>query len=312
MRTFGIPLRPSHKLSVADPDDENEDPDLTPISVDSESAEVTRYLGQNSIPALLREQASPTDRPEGVDHIRQDMRSILGLDNSAPFPLMSARHLEKLTADISAELPSDREVYKYVFRDGHKGPTPIPSAPLRYPTSSSVYTLIRTTKNNPRLFRTYKEIPQVFWGFVMDIDDLESKLMDYLEERAKNARSTTKTPRKPVSASWLAILFAVLAVGSQYHDSPYHIRTSSSQKYLQISFHFLRLGNFLLRPNLDSVQALLLVSFSLLNDMKAEGSWALLGLTCRLALSLGLHRVNPNTPTEPDAARKEMIRRKLW
>ncbi|KAF3769515.1 hypothetical protein M406DRAFT_247088 [Cryphonectria parasitica EP155] len=249
------------------------DPAMRPF-VDSESAEVTRYLGQNSIPALLREQSSPNDRPEGVDHIRQDMRSILGLDNSAPFPLMSSRHLEKLTADISAELPSDREVYK--------------------------------------LFRTYKEIPQVFWGFVIDIDDLESKLMDYLEERAKNARSATKAPRKPVSASWLAILFAVLAVGSQYHDSPYHIRTSSSQKYLQISMHFLRLGNFLLRPNFDSIQALLLVSFSLLNDMKAEGSWALLGLTCRLALSLGLHRVNTHPPTDPEGQRKELIRRKLW
>lgn len=168
------------------------------------------------------------------------------------------------------------------------------------------------SRNRSRLFRTYKEIPQVFWGFVIDIDDLESRLMDYLEERAKNARSTIKTPRKPVSASWLAILFAVLAVGSQYHDSPYHIRTSSSQKYLQISFHFLRLGNFLLRPNFDSVQALLLVSFSLLNDMKAEGSWALLGLTCRLALSLGLHRVNSHPLTDSEAARKEMIRRKLW
>jgi hypothetical protein len=70
--------------------------------------------------------------------------------------------------------------------------------------------------------------------------------MVYLEDRAKNARATTKSTR-PVSASWLAILFAVLAVGSQYHDSPYHIRTRDSQKYIQISFHFLRLGNFLLR-----------------------------------------------------------------
>lgn len=108
MRTFGIPFRPSHK----DDRDIKHDRDLTPISVDPESAEVTRYLGQNSIPALLREQSSPNNQPEGVDNIRQDMRSILGLDNSAPFPLMSARHLERLTADISAELPSDRVVMK--------------------------------------------------------------------------------------------------------------------------------------------------------------------------------------------------------
>ncbi|WYZ41028.1 hypothetical protein EsH8_IV_001369 [Colletotrichum jinshuiense] len=236
---------------------------------------VTRYLGQNSIPSLLREQSAANDLQEGID-IRQDMRSILGLDTSAPFPLMSSKHLDSLTREISAELPSDREVMK--------------------------------------LFRTYKETPQQFWGFVVDIDDLESKLMVYLEDRARNASNATRTP-KPVSASWLAILFALLAVGSQYHDSPYHIRTRDSQKYIQISFHFLRLGNFLLRPTFDSIQALLLTSFVLLNDMKAEASWALLGLTCRLAQSLGLHRPNPSDGRDSarnDVQSKEMIRRKLW
>lgn len=136
--------------------------------------------------------------------------------------------------------------------------------------------------------------------------------MIYLEDRAKNARASTKTT-KPVSASWLAILFAVLAVGSQYHDSPYHIRTRDSQRYIQISFHFLRLGNFLLRPNLDSIQAMLMTSFVLLNDMKAEASWALLGLTCRLAQSLGLHRAQVLDGRQtPDMVKKEMARRKLW
>jgi hypothetical protein len=84
------------------------------------------------------------------------------------------------------------------------------------------------------------------WGFVVDIDDLENRLMVYLEDRAKNAKLGSKTT-KPVSASWLGILFAVLAVGSQYHESPYHIRTRDSQKYIQISFHFLRVSNFMLR-----------------------------------------------------------------
>lgn len=70
-----------------------------------------RYVGQNSIPALLREQSSSNNKSDSVD-IRKDMRSILGLDNSAPFPLMSSKHLHKLAQDISAELPSDREVMK--------------------------------------------------------------------------------------------------------------------------------------------------------------------------------------------------------
>lgn len=70
--------------------------------------------------------------------------------------------------------------------------------------------------------------------------------MLYLEERAKNAQGGT-APSKPISATWLAILFGILAVGSQYHDSPYHIRTRDAQKYIQIAFHFLRIANFLLR-----------------------------------------------------------------
>ncbi|KAF4944120.1 hypothetical protein FGADI_12901 [Fusarium gaditjirri] len=247
----------------------------TLASIDEPEVAADRYLGQNSIPALLREQSSPVHKDDSLD-IRQDMRSILGLDTSAPFPLMSSHHLQKLTQDISTELPSDREVMK--------------------------------------LFRTYKEIPQPFWGFVMDIDDLEAKLMTYLEDRSRNATSGIKST-KPVTASWLAILFAVLAVGSQYHESPYHIRTRDSQRFIQISFHFLRLGNFLLRPSFDSIQALLLTCFVLLNDMKAEASWALMGLTCRLAQSLGLHRTLRNESrdcTPPNTQSKEMVRRRLW
>ncbi|KAK3987543.1 protein RDR1 [Cladorrhinum sp. PSN332] len=264
------------KKRARSPDDsdtrsQSNDPREAISAYDADSGE-TRYVGQNSIPALLRERTAY--EPQDANEIRQDMGSLLGLDNTAPFPLMSSRHLDKLTTDISAELPSDREVMK--------------------------------------LFRTYKEIPQPFWGFVIDIDDLESKLMVYLEERAKNARALTKST-KPVSASWLAVLFAILAVGSQYHDSSYHIRTRDSQKYIQISFHFLRYGNFLLRPNLDSIQALLMTSFVLLNDMKAEASWALLGLTCRLAQSLGLHRAQPiDNRHPPDVIKRETSRRKLW
>lgn len=86
-------------------------------SLDDSDALGDRYLGQNSIPALLREQSSPNARGSNSD-IRQDMRSILGLDTSAPFPLMSSQHLHRLTQDIATELPSDREVMKSVLR-GH-------------------------------------------------------------------------------------------------------------------------------------------------------------------------------------------------
>ncbi|CAK7266513.1 hypothetical protein SEPCBS119000_002066 [Sporothrix epigloea] len=244
------------------------------IRVAPSSGEMSRYLGQNSLPAFLRERASFSRQEVGVESIRQDMQSIFEFDTTSPYPLMSSRHVDLLTVDISAELPSDRVVMK--------------------------------------LFHAYKEIPHPFWGFVLDVDDLESKLIVYLEERANHAKNAAK-PTKPVSPSWLAILFAVLGVGSQYHDSPFHIRARDSQRFIQISFHFLRVGNFLLRPDLDSIQAMLLTGFVLLNDMKAEASWALLGLTIRLAQSLGLDRAHTYDGRESsDNSRKDHLRRTLW
>lgn len=80
---------------------------------DEETAEVARYLGQNSIPSLLRETHTPSELHQGaMPAIRQDISSILGLEYSAPYPLMSSRHIDKLTRDIASALPSDREVIK--------------------------------------------------------------------------------------------------------------------------------------------------------------------------------------------------------
>lgn len=109
-RTIGIsPANPPPWLAPEWPLTQN------PASLEDSDSAGDRYLGQNSIPALLREQSSPRNKTDSVD-IRKDMRSILGLDTSAPFPLMSAVHLQRLTQDIVTELPSDREVMKSVRR----------------------------------------------------------------------------------------------------------------------------------------------------------------------------------------------------
>lgn len=55
-----------------------------------------------------------------------------------------------------------------------------------------------------------------------------------------------------------------------------------------------------------------MTSFVLLNDMKAEGSWALIALTCRLAQSLGLHRAPQQETNSTEMTIKDYVRRKLW
>jgi hypothetical protein len=81
---------------------------------------------------------------------------------------------------------------------------------------------------------------------------------------------------------------------------------------VQTSFHCLRLSNFLIRPSLDSLQALLILGFVLANDMKAEASWALIGLTCRLAQALGLHRGPNENGRITSSDDNDLPRRKLW
>ena len=167
---------------------------------------------------------------------------------------------------------------------------------------------------------------QPFWGLLIDVEDFESKLCTYLEDRASSLRQSPS--KKGVSPGWLGMLFAVLAVATNYSELSYHKRVATSQSYgnmfppiiyryanpslVHASFHCLRLSNYLIRPSLECLQALLILGFVLSNDMKAEASWALTGLTCRLAQALGLHRgPNENSRTQMPAA-SDLPKRRLW
>jgi len=216
--------------------------------------------------------SSPGDGEHDV--IRKDIMPILGLQiSSAPYPFMSKDHMDKIRHDIASALPSDRDVLKS--------------------------------------FQIYKQIVQPFWGLLIDIDDFESKLCIYLEDRSSSAKRTSPK-QKGVSSAWLGMLFAVLAVASNYAETTYHKRVAAAQSFVQTSFHCLRLSNFLIRPSLDSLQALLILGFVLANDMKAEASWALIGLTCRLAQALGLHRGPNENGRITSSDDNDLPRRKLW
>jgi hypothetical protein len=81
-----------------------------------------------------------------------------------------------------------------------------------------------------RTFQIYKQIVQPFWGLLIDIEDFESKLCIYLEDRS----ATTKHPAnggKGVSSAWLGMLFAVLAVATNYTELSYHKRVATSQAF---------------------------------------------------------------------------------
>ncbi|KAM3073603.1 hypothetical protein ACMFMG_004512 [Clarireedia jacksonii] len=250
--------------------------DRWPRTTDEDDPNESRYLGQNSIAAFLSEETQAGASPGDGEHdvIRKDIMPILGLQiSSAPYPFMSKEHMDKIRHDIASALPSDRDVLKS--------------------------------------FQIYKQIVQPFWGLLIDIDDFESKLCIYLEDRSSSAKREPPK-QKGVSSAWLGMLFAVLAVASNYAETTYHKRVAAAQSFVQTSFHCLRLSNFLIRPSLDSLQALLILGFVLANDMKAEASWALIGLTCRLAQALGLHRGPNENGRITSSDDNDLPRRKLW
>ncbi|KAG9246704.1 fungal-specific transcription factor domain-containing protein [Calycina marina] len=256
------------------PDSENSPrDDRWPRPTDEEETSESRYLGQNSIAALIREETRVPSAGGDQDVIRQDIMPILGLQiSTAPYPFMSTEHMGQIRQDISMALPSDREILK--------------------------------------TFQIYKQIVQPFWGLLTDVEEFESKLCVYLEDRASS--STCSPSSKGVSPAWLAMLFSVLAVATNYSELSYHKRVATSQAYVHASFHCLRLANYLIRPSPECLQALVILGFVLSNDMKAEASWALMGLTCRLAQALGLHRAPNEYSRNQIPTGSDLPKRKLW
>ncbi|KAJ5150511.1 uncharacterized protein N7500_010700 [Penicillium coprophilum] len=96
----------------------------------------------------------------------------------------------------------------------------------------------------------------------------------------------------------LNLLLAALAAGAHYSDIEYPQRLELVTDFVRRSFHALRLANFLFRPSLDTIQALLIIGNTLQNLGQSDAAWALLGTTVRLAQTMGLHteRSNVNWP----------------
>lgn len=81
-----------------------------------------------------------------------------------------------------------------------------------------------------RTFQIYKQIVQPFWGLLIDVEDFETKLCIYLDDRSATSRHPA-TGSKGVSSAWLGMLFAILAVATNYSELPYDKRVSTSQAF---------------------------------------------------------------------------------
>ncbi|GAM86568.1 hypothetical protein ANO11243_045820 [Dothideomycetidae sp. 11243] len=248
----------------------------------------TVYIGGSSVPALVMALGNGSrDEVNMKDVLGKSILPLFGLDNeTATYPFVDlwglANGWTAKAAQLAKTVPSDSQCMDF----------------LRY----------------------YGDLGHVIYPGLADFQGFEQDLTAFLTKRAKYAEAdqTTGEDGLPPGVTeqslfdrdfnWIGLLFAVLSSGCQSSPLPRKERELTSQVYVCCSMECLRFTNFLSMPTLESVQALLVLCHVISNNMNAGTSWNLIGLTARLAQSLGLHQECP-----PDMApATKALRSKIW
>ncbi|KOC18825.1 hypothetical protein AFLA70_164g002191 [Aspergillus flavus AF70] len=227
------------------------------------------FSGQNSVVSILRLQD-----PDGS--IAREAGSVLGLQNTYEYyPFLDIKTPTDRWCALLDILPQRTEILKF--------------------------------------FHHHRLSAHPFNPILVDIDGVESAICTYLESVASGELSN---PNK-ISERWssdksighISLLLATLASGAHFSDLENPQRSEVCQDLARRSFQALRLANFLFRPSLDIVQAMLILGNMLQNNGQSDAAWALLGTTVRLAQALGLH-TERGTSHLPESVRSKA--KKLW
>ncbi|KAF7597181.1 hypothetical protein BBP40_009521 [Aspergillus hancockii] len=227
------------------------------------------FSGQNSVVSILRLQD-----PDGS--MAREAGSVLGLQNTYDsYPFIDLKTPRDRWCALLDILPQRTEILKF--------------------------------------FHHYRLSAYPFNPILADIDGFESAICTFLGSYA----SGELTDRNKISDRWssnnsighISLILATLASGAHFSDLDNPQRSEVSQDFARRSFQALRLANFLFRPSLDIVQALLILGNTLQNNGQSDAAWALLGTTVRLAQALGLH-TERGTSHLPECIRRKAKR--LW
>ncbi|KIX92508.1 uncharacterized protein Z520_11828 [Fonsecaea multimorphosa CBS 102226] len=159
-------------------------------------------------------------------------------------------------------------------------------------------------------FVAYRDIACTIYPVVPDTSSFEDTLHYMLSNRARALRDNLELdPNKPygVTLPWLSLVFAVFASGSQSSDRPAKERELTSQVYICCSYQALRMSNFLTHPCLETIEASLIIGNVLSYNMNPGVAYIFLGMTLRMAFSIGL-QINSQQFTDAE----KWTRRRIW
>ncbi|KYK59604.1 hypothetical protein DCS_00736 [Drechmeria coniospora] len=103
--------------------------------------------------------------------------------------------------------------------------------------------------------------------------------------------------RNEADASFVGLMLVMLALGTQFvtTTTPKE-RKQTAEFYASASNQALRMSSYLSTASLCSIQAMVLMTYFLINDNHASDGWAFAGILIRQAYAMGLHR-DPNIGT---------------
>ncbi|KAK4129982.1 hypothetical protein BT67DRAFT_446094 [Trichocladium antarcticum] len=120
-------------------------------------------------------------------------------------------------------------------------------------------------------------------------------------------------PEKDCSdAAFVALISVMLALGTQFvtSTSPAE-RKQTAEFYASASNQALRMCSYLSTASIKTIQAMVLITYFLINDNHASDGWAFGGILMRQAYAMGLHR-DPNIVVPDAPPFEKQQRRKVW
>ncbi|RDL35752.1 Uncharacterized protein BP5553_06364 [Venustampulla echinocandica] len=124
--------------------------------------------------------------------------------------------------------------------------------------------------------------------------------------------SLAQPERDRADATLIAIIFSMLAMGTQFvtTTSPRE-RQQTAEFYVSAAHQSLRMSSYLNKTSVRSIQAMVLITYFLINDNHASDGWAFAGILIRQAYAMGLHR-DPDIVVPNASTFDKQQRRKLW
>ena len=115
-------------------------------------------------------------------------------------------------------------------------------------------------------------------------------LLVSVDKRLSDAHPGADFSIKEVNETQVAIILACLALGCQFAELDAASRQEGSQDLISRSNKCLQEANYTLNPSVEVVQALLLVGLAQQNLEQSDAAWMLLGMTHRMAQTLGMDK----------------------